>query len=180
MQFTDLLRMTVLLSAGGATALALITVIGAGSAEDGALIAIIGAWWALALGAGMLLGTPERATEAVREMLGAALTATQLPDASPGRLALSRLWPIGAFVFLVGIAGFFLPQIAGIGAGFLLAVALVWRNREPAVIGVEDRDGVCFYVLPGSALEPIKLMRTPGLSRDRDPSANYPTPPPAP
>jgi hypothetical protein len=33
------------------------------------------------------------------------------------------------------------------------------------VTAIEDRDGVCFFVEKGSALEPIKLIRTPGLMR---------------
>lgn len=177
MQFTDLLRMTVLLSGAGATALALVAVIGIGADGDTAKAAIVAGWWTVALMAGIVLGSADRAADAVRPLLASARTATQLPDATAGRLTLARLWPIAAFVLLVGIAGFFLPQVSGIGAGFLLAVALAWRNREPAVLGVEERDGVCFYVLPGSAFEPIKLMRTPGLTRDRDPGGAQPPPP---
>ena len=52
------------------------------------------------------------------------------------------------------------------------------RTREAVVTGVEDRDGVRFYVEPSSALEPIKLVRTPGLSRDRTPAGHPPPPPP--
>ena len=113
-------------------------------------------------------------------MLAAAQTATQLPAASPGRLAWGRLWPIAAFVLLAGIAGFFFSQVAGIGAGFLLAVALAWRNREPAVLGIEERDGVALLRPAGiGARAPIKLMRTPGLTRDRDPGGAMPPPPAA-
>ena len=32
---------------------------------------------------------------------------------------------------------------------------------------VEERDGVVFYVENGSAFDPIKLIRTPGLRRGR-------------
>jgi hypothetical protein len=177
MQFTDLLRMTVLLCGGGASALALMAVLGLAAGEELAPAAVTAAWWGIAVAGGAVLGAPERAAEAVRPMLAAARTATQLPDASAGRLALSRLWPIAAFVLIAGGAGVVFPQIAGIGAGFLLAVALAWRNREPAVLGIEERDGVCFYVLPGSAFEPVKLMRTPGLTRDRDPGGAMPPPP---
>jgi hypothetical protein len=35
------------------------------------------------------------------------------------------------------------------------------------VLGVEDRDGVKFYVVPTSALRPVELVRTPGLRSDR-------------
>ena len=32
---------------------------------------------------------------------------------------------------------------------------------------IEDRDGVTFFVASGSPIQPIKLVRTPGLRRDR-------------
>ena len=41
------------------------------------------------------------------------------------------------------------------------------RTHEAAVLGIEQRDGVKFYVVPNSALRPIELVRTPGLRSDR-------------
>jgi hypothetical protein len=38
------------------------------------------------------------------------------------------------------------------------------------VTAVEDRDGICFYVEHGSAFDPIKLIRTPGLRRGTTPT----------
>ena len=49
-----------------------------------------------------------------------------------------------------------------------------------AVAAIEERDGVRFYVEPGSALEPVTLVRTPGLRRDRPPPGHPPPPAPAP
>ena len=88
-----------------------------------------------------------------------------------------RLWPLGAFALIAGGLAWIWPQVAAIGAGYALLVALTWRNREAAVTGVEDRDGVRFYVEPSSALEPVRLVRTPGLSRDRLPAGQPPPPP---
>ena len=42
-----------------------------------------------------------------------------------------------------------------------------------------DRDGVRFYVEPGSAFQPVTLVRTPGLRRDRAPGGHPPPPPSA-
>ena len=42
--------------------------------------------------------------------------------------------------------------MAAIGAGYALLVALMMRTREAAVLGIEHRDGVKFYVVPNSAL----------------------------
>jgi hypothetical protein len=90
-----------------------------------------------------------------------------------------RLWPIGAFALLVGGLGWFLPQVAAIGAGYAILIALAWRGREGAVTAIEARDGVRFYVEPSNAFEPLRLVRTPGLGRDRMPAGHPPPPPPA-
>ena len=113
-----------------------------------------GAWWLIATVAGLILGTPARAAEAIAPALRGARTATSLPDESDGRIAFMRLWPIGAFAVVCGVAGVFLPQVAAIGAGYAILIALLWRRREEAVLAIEDRDGVRFYVEPTSAFEP--------------------------
>ena len=68
--------------------------------------------------------------------------------------------------------------MAAIGTGFGIAAALTLRGWERAVAAIEERDGVRFYVEPGSALQPVSLVRTPGLRRDRPPGG-HPPPPPA-
>ncbi len=179
MPFTDLLRLTVLLAAGEATALATITVLAAGRDDDTTTLIVAAAWWFAALGIGLYLGRPERAAAGVRGVLAGARTATSLPSESAERIALGRLWPIAVTALIAGGLGIFLPGVAAIGTGYALAVALAWRSREAAVQAIEDRDGVRFYVQPGSALRPIELVRTPGLGRDRTPPGHPPPPPPA-
>ncbi len=56
------------------------------------------------------------------------------------------------------------PEVAVIGAGYALLVALAWRNREAAVLAIELRDGVRFLVEGGSAFRPVKLIRSPGFT----------------
>jgi hypothetical protein len=180
MPFGDLLRSTVLLAAATATALGAITVISANQADDTTTLLVAAAWWTIAAIAGLVLGSGARAAEAVREVLAGARTTPTLPSDNPGRVALSRLWPIGLFALVAGALGFVFPGVAAIGAGYALLVALAWRRREPAVTAVEERDGVRFYVEPGSALTPLTLVRTPGLGRDRDPAGHPPPPPTAP
>jgi hypothetical protein len=165
MQYKDLLRGTVLLIAVEATALAAIAAIAVNSTGDDILAALTLGWWIAALGAGIWLGRPARTREALAGPLSAARTATQLPSESPARIALARLWPIGLFAILTGAAGALWPQVPAIATGFALAVASAWRNREAAVTAVEERDGVCFYVEHGSAFDPVRLIRTPGLMR---------------
>ena len=63
--------------------------------------------------------------------------------------------------------GVFFPGVAVVGAGYALLVSLAWHSREAAVLAIEQRDGVKFYVVPNSALQPIRLVRSPGLRSDR-------------
>jgi hypothetical protein len=176
MLFSELLRITVLLVAGVATALGTLAVLVI--QDDDATFAAIfgGGWWLVAAILGLALGTSARAAEAIAPALRAARTATSLPDMNDGRIAFMRLWPIGAFAVFCGIAGVAFPQVAAIGAGYALLIALLWRRREAAVRAIEDRDGVRFYVEPTSALEPIRLVRTPGLYRERPPKPKPPPP----
>jgi hypothetical protein len=175
--YCDLLRTTVLLAGGSATVLAGVTVIAADRADDTTTLFVAAVWWTIALVAGLLLGRPSRAMQAMSPVLSAARTTPTLPqyDAA-GRAALGRLWPLAVFALVAGAVGFVFPGVAAIGTGFALAAALTWRSREQAVAAIEERDGVRFYVEPGSALQPVKLVRTPGLRRDRPPPGH---PPPA-
>lgn len=178
MQFKDLLRGSVLLVAGVATALGAISVVTIDGADDDFLAIAAFAWWAAAIGLGGYLGREERAIETLRGPLSAARTSTSLPSESPSRIALARLWPVILFALGAGGLGALLPQVPAIATGWALLVALAWRKREAAVTAIEDRDGVCFYVEQGSAFEPIRLIRTPGLMRGAS-SGVHPPPPPS-
>jgi hypothetical protein len=179
MQFNDLLRISVLLVAGVATALAAVGVVIANRDVDELALEVAAAWWVVAAIGGAWLGRSAQAADAVGRVLAGARMATTLPSETPGRIALMRLWPIGAFALAVGVAGWFWPQVAMIGAGYALAIALTWRGRQGAVEAIEQRDGVRFYVEPSGAFQPLKLIRTPGLYRDRPPSPKPPPPPTA-
>ena len=178
MLFCDLLRVSSLLVAGVAAALGVVTIVVANQDADEVALAVAGAWWLIGAAAGLWLGRPARASESIARLLAGARMATHLPAETPARIALMRLWPIGAFALLVGVAGWFWPQVAAIGAGYAILIALAWRGRERAVTAIEARDGVRFYVEPSNAFEPVRLLRTPGLYRDRAPPAPPPPPPP--
>jgi hypothetical protein len=180
MAFVDLLRITVLLAAAAATVLAAVTAIVVGTTGDTLTLFVALGWWIIALVGGLILGRPSQASEAMRPLLAQARTATTMPDiGNPARAALARLWPIGAFAVIAGGLGFVFPGVSAIGAGFALAAALMWRAREGAVAAIEERDGTRFYVEPGSALQPVKLIRTAGLRRERPPPGHPPPPPTA-
>ena len=163
MPYTDLLRTTVFLTGAEATALGAITALAAGRDGDTTTAIVAAAWWTIALGLGLWLGRPARAADGVRDALARARTATALPDDPPARVSAARLWPIGVTALIAGALGAIYPGVAAIGAGYALLVSLAMRTREAAVLGIEHRDGVKFYVVPSSALRPIQLVRTPGL-----------------
>jgi hypothetical protein len=161
--YTDLLRITVFLAGAEATALGAIAAIGASRTEDTTTVLIAACWWLVSLLIGVYLGRPTRAAEDVRDPLARARTATSLPSETPARIAIGRLWPIALTAVIAGGLGLFFPGVAVIGAGYALIVSLAWRTREGAVLAIEHRDGVKFYVVPTSALRPVELVRTPGL-----------------
>lgn len=167
MPYTDLLRVSVFITGAEATALGAITAIGAGRNDDTTTVLIAAAWWLVSLAVGLYLGRPARAAEEMRDVLARARTATSLPAETPSRIALGRLWPIAVTAIAAGALGLFFPGVAVIGAGYALIVSLAWHTREAAVLGIEQRDGVKFYVVPSPALRPVELVRTPGLRSDR-------------
>jgi hypothetical protein len=167
MPYIDLLRVTVFLTGAEATVLGAIAALSAGRVDDTTTVIVATAWWLIALVLGLYLGRPSRAADGVRDILARARTATSLPEATPARVSAARLWPIGATAILAGALGVVFPGVAAIGAGYALLVSLELRSREAAVLGIEQRDGVKFYVVPNSVLRPVQLVRTPGLRNDR-------------
>jgi hypothetical protein len=167
MPFTDLLRVTVLLTGAEATALAAVAAVAANRDGDTTTLVVAAVWWLVAFALGLYLGRPGRAADSLRDALARARTATSLPPESPARIALIRLWPVGVTALAAGALGVFFPGVAAIGAGYALLVSLAWHSREGAVEAIERRDGVRFYVVPNSAFRPIQLVRTPGLRSER-------------
>ena len=167
MPYTDLLRATVFLTGAEATVLGAISAIAVGGEPSATTVIIALAWWLIALILGFWMGRPERAREDMRDPLARAKMATSLPSQSPARIAIQRLWPILLTAIVAGSLGLFFPGVAIIGTGYALIVSLAWHTREAAVQAIEERDGVRFVVVPGSAFKPIQLVRTPGLRSDR-------------
>jgi hypothetical protein len=165
--YTELLRFTVIVTAAEATILGAISAISVGGNPSPTTAIVALAWWAIALILGFWLGRPERAREDMRTPLAKAKMATSLPQESPARVAIQRLWPIALTAVIAGGLGLFFPGVAIIGTGYALIVSLSWHTREAAVQAIEERDGVRFFVVPTGAFSPVKLVRTPGLRSDR-------------
>lgn len=166
MRFVDLLRVTVLLSAGAATALALACLVGTRNDPGSTVVVQAAAWWAVAAVIGALLGRRTATTPPIARALAEARAATSMPEDRPGAVIVNRLWPLLASTAVAGALAFLAPQIPGIAAGFAIIWALSWRSQDRAVTAVEERDGMSFWVAPTSPLKPVELIRMPGLRRE--------------
>ena len=165
MRFPDFLKTAVLLFGGAATALAIVAILGATRTEDPTTVYIAAAWWVVAAIAGLWFGRRAETTEGIARMMADAKNQAALPETRPGAIVINRLWLLGLVTISAGAVAFVAPQIPAIGAGFCLGVALAFRRQALAVEAVEGRDGVRFYVEPGSAFAATKLVRTPGFRR---------------
>jgi hypothetical protein len=162
-RFGEFLKATVLLSAGTATLLAAVTVIGLSRDPDRALLAFSGVWWVGAVLTGIWLGRRAETSPPIARLLAGARSQTTLPELAPGTTIVNRLWPL--LLSTIGAAGvsFVEPQVAAVAAGFTIIWALAWRRQELAVLAIEERDAVRFYVDRTSPFSPIRLIRTPGF-----------------
>jgi len=165
-RFVDLLKTTVMLSAAAATMLAIVTVIGATSDHDDTLVLIGAGWWAASSLIGVLLGRRPQVTAPIGRLLADAKLATMLPEHRPASVILNRLWPLLVSTVAAGVVGFVFPQVPAVACGFALIWSLAWRRQDSAVLAVEERDGVTFYVERTSPVRPMQLVRTPGLRRE--------------
>jgi len=162
-RFGDFLKATVLLSAGCATLLATVTVLGISRESDRVLIYVTAGWWLAATAIGTALGRRAETSPPIAGLLAGARTQTSLPEQMPGTTIINRLWPLLLATIGAAVVAFVEPQVASVAAGFTIIWALAWRRQERAVLAIEERDGVRFYVERTSPFSPIRLIRTPGF-----------------
>jgi hypothetical protein len=166
-RFVDFLRTTVLLSAGAATALGVVTVLAAAADSNHLLVEVSVGWWVVASVVGLRLGGRAATSPPIARLLASAQSSSSLPEQHPSAILLNRLWPLLIFTLLAGGLAFLAPQVPGIAAGFAIIWALAWRRQDAAVAAIEERDGASFYVRRTSPLRPIALLRTPGFKASR-------------
>lgn len=167
MRFTDLLRAGTLLGSASATVLAAAAVAFGIADLQQQVVLICTGWWVVAATGALVVSRRGEVSQSIARLLADARPMRGMPEPSVGKTVANRLWPVGlaTLLALIGTAVFG-PQVAGVGAGFPLAWALLWHAQESAVKAVEERDGVAFHVAPTSPLQPIQLLRGPGLRRD--------------
>ena len=165
MRFTDFLRTAVLLFGASATVLGVVAIVGATSDGDSTLIFFSFGWWLTATVGGIVLGRRSRVTDGISRLLAGARSTPVLPEVEPGRILITRLWALATLTVVGGAVAFLIPQVPAVGAGYALGVALAWRRQSSAVLAIEQRDGVQFYVEPTGPFEPTKLLRVPGYRK---------------
>ena len=166
MRFGDFLRTSVLLFGAAATACAIVAIAGARAKDDNSVLYIALGWWAVSAVLGLWFGRRREATEGIARLLSDARTTPLLPELEPGTVLFNRLWAFGLMTVIAGGVAFLFPQVPAIWTGFTLLVGLAWRKQPSAVLAIEERDGVRFYVDRTSPLSPIQLIRTPGFGGD--------------
>jgi hypothetical protein len=176
MRFVDFLRATVLLSAGAATTLGVLTLVAATHQQDDQVVLYAVGWWVVATFVGSWVGRRNEVNPPIARLLADSKAATMMPEVRPGTTMANRLWPLFVVVIAAGALTFLGPQIPGIAVGFTIIWALAWRRQESAVSAIEERDGVTFFIEKTSPLSPIQLMRLPGFRRER-PTINGVGPP---
>ena len=169
MRYPDFLRTSVLLFAASATALAVVAIAGARASDDTTLLYFAVGWWTVSAIAGGWMGRGDAAARATAKLLASARTTPLLPELQPGTILFNRLWWLLVFTVAAGGVAFLVPQVPTIGAGYALTFALGWRQHASAVLAVEERDGVRFYVEANSPFKATRLLRTPGF-RKNEPS----------
>jgi hypothetical protein len=164
-RFRDFLRVSVLIYAAAATALAIVSVAGATRADTNTLVYAAAIWWCVAVLVGLWIGRRPSATEGIGALLVEARTTNSLPELEPAAVVFNRLWPVAVLTVIAGGAGFFVPQVPVVATGFFLLVALLWRRQSSAVEAIEGRDGAEFWFDRSSPFGPPRLLRLPGLRR---------------
>jgi hypothetical protein len=164
-RFRDLLRVSVLLFGGTATALAVVSVVGAAGEDTNTLVYVAAIWWCVASLMGLWLGRRPATTPGIATLLVDARSTNSLPELEPGTVLFNRLWPLVVLGIVSAVVGFFVPQVPAIATGYCLLVALLWRHQSRAVEAIEGRDGVEFWLDRSSPFERPKLLRLPGLRK---------------
>lgn len=163
MRYCDYLHSSVLMIGSSAVALILIS---AGSlARDGSmtLIVLSIAWLATCVIVGLWQGSGESAQESVRRLLSKSRPEPIFPQIEPPAVLLSRLWPVLAITIMAAFTAYWFPQLAVAAAGYGLLWALAWRRQSDAVLAIEERDTVHFWIVRSSPFAPPKLVRVPAM-----------------
>jgi hypothetical protein len=162
-RYCDYLHGSVLLIGSAALALMLV---GAGSLAwygSTLMIALSVSWVVLCVATGLWLGRGDAIQSSVHELLSKSRPEPVFPAIEPPAVLLSRLWPVLAITLLAAISSYWFPQLTIAAAGYGALWALAWRKQSDAVLAIEERDLVHFWIVRSAPLQPPELIRVPAM-----------------
>jgi hypothetical protein len=161
-RYCDYLHTSVLMIASSAFALILIAAGSMGAAGRTMIILSIG-WIVVAVIVGLWIGRGSSIQEPVRLLLSKSRPEPIFPTIEPAAVLFARLWPVLAITLVAAVAAYWYPQLAVAAAGYGLLWALAWRKQSDAVLAIEERDAVHFWIVRSSPIKPPKLVRVPSM-----------------
>lgn len=163
MRYCDYLHSCVLMIGSAALALTLVSIGSLVYYGSALLIALSASWGVVCVAWGLWIGRGDAVQDGVRTLLSKSRPEPIFPHIEPSAVLLSRLWPVLAITLLAAISSYWFPQLAVAAAGYGMLWALAWRKQSDAVLAIEERDLVHFWIVRSSPLEPPKLVRVPAM-----------------
>lgn len=163
MRYCDYLHSCVLMIGSAALALILISAGSLAATGSRMLISLSIAWLVICVIWGLWIGRGASVQESVRTLLSKSRPEPIFPKIEPPAVLLSRLWPVLAITLVAAISSYWFPQLAVAAAGYGLLWALAWRKQSDAVLAIEERDAVHFWIVRSSPVRPPKLVRVPAM-----------------
>lgn len=163
MRYCDYLHSSVLLIGSAALALMLVSAGSLAWYGGSLMIALSVAWVLICLLCGLWLGRGDSVQESVHALLSKSRPEPIFPKIEPSAVLLTRLWPVLAITLAAAVSSYWFPQLAVAAAGYGLLWSLAWRRQSDAVLAIEERDLVHFWIVKGSPVRPPKLVRVPAM-----------------
>jgi hypothetical protein len=163
MRYCDYLHSCVLMIGSAALALILVSVGSLAYYGSAVMIVLSASWVVICVFTGLWLGRGDAVQESVHALLSKSRPEPIFPKIEPPAVLLARLWPVLAITLLAAISSYWFPQLAVAAAGYGLLWSLAWRKQSDAVLAIEERDLVHFWIVRSSPLHPPKLVRVPSM-----------------
>jgi hypothetical protein len=162
-RYCDYLHASVLLIGSAALALMLVSAGALAQSDNNRTMIVVSIGWiVLCLLAGWIAGRGG-AQDAVRELISRSRPEPIFPQIDPAGVLMSRLWPVLTITVIAAVSSYWFSQLAVAAAGLGLFWALVWRRQSDAVLAIEERDLVHFWIVRSSPFKSPKLIRVPAM-----------------
>jgi hypothetical protein len=162
-RYCDYLHGSVLLIGSAALTLLLVSAGSLAWYGSSLMISVSVLWLVICVACGLWLGRGTNVQEPVRELLSRSRPVPIFPKIEPPAILLSRLWPVLAITLLAAISSYWFPQLAVAACGYGALWSLAWRKQSDAVLAIEERDLVHFWIVRGSPLKSPRLVRVPAV-----------------